>query len=63
MNHNGSIHQLQRLSQNSITIVYRTSTMVKYVSEVFRHIDSLIHRYLLQVYFMRINDMLLWPLA
>ena len=61
----GSIHQLQRWSQGmleyDIAIIHRIASMMKNVDGLIRHINPLIHRYLVQAYIIRAKDAIQRP--
>ena len=56
----GSIHQLRCWSQDffvyEFTIIHRIACTMKDVDGLSRHIDPLIHRYLVQAYIKRAKD-------
>ena len=60
LEYTGSIHQLRRWSQELLgyefAIIHRAASMMKDVDGLSRHIDVLIHRYLIQVRGMRLVD-------
>ena len=61
----GSIHQLQRWSQEmlgyDIAIIHRIASMMKNMDGLSRHINPLIHRYLVQAYIIRAKDAIQRP--
>ena len=63
----GSIHQLIRWTQElmayEFVCLHRPNTMMKDVDTICRHIDPLIHRYLVDAVIMRSGDMALQPFA
>ena len=67
MEYTGSIHQLRRWSQELLgyefAIIHRASSMMKDIDGLSRHIDVLIHRYLIQASCMYIVDRTTRPFA
>ena len=67
LEYDGSIHQIKRWSQElmayEFVCIHRSNRMMKDVDGVCRHIDPLIHRYLVDANVMRCNDEMLRPFA
>ena len=67
LEYDGSIHQIKRWSQElmayEFVCLHRSNKMMKDVDGVCRHIDPLIHRYLVDANVMRSNDEMLRPFA
>ena len=65
LEYNGSIHKLKRWTQEltayAFVCLHRPNKMMKDVDGVCRHIDPLIHRYLVDAAAMRSDDMDLRP--
>ena len=63
----GSIHQLRRWSQElfayDFSIIYRSAKMMKDVDACSRHLNTLVHSYLVTVYSMRRRDVITRPYA
>ena len=62
LKYDGSIHQLKRWSQELLAYefvcIHRPNRMMKDFDSVCRHIDPLIHRYLVDVTVMRSKDII-----
>ena len=60
LEYTGSIHQLRRWSQELLgyefAIIHRAASMMKDVDGLCRHIDVLIHRYLIQARCIHLAD-------
>ena len=63
LEYTGSIHQIQRWSQElfnyDFAIIHRASSMMKDIDGLSRHIDIIIHHYLTQSSIMRLADIAL----
>ena len=67
LEYTGSIHQLRRWSHELLgyefAIIHRAASMMKDVDGLSRHIDVLVHRYLIQAHGMRLVDISKRPFA